>query len=75
MGETLKYENHIPEDMIKIGKTIDDIAAANHQVDTDIHMVSDSIDVMTDTSDSLSDYTAYLKEKAARLKEASAAPR
>lgn len=70
MGEILKHDNHIPEDMIKLGKTIDDIAAAGHQIDTEIHMVSDSIDVMADTSDSLSDYTAYLKEKAAKLKKA-----
>ena len=71
MGSSQKGESQFPEDMIKIGKTIEDIAAANQQVDTDIHMVSDSIDVMADTSDSLSDYTIYLKEKADKLKEAS----
>jgi methyl-accepting chemotaxis protein len=63
--------NHIPDDMIRLGKTIEDIAEANRQVDTDIHMVSDSIDIMADTSDSLSEYTIYLKENADRLKEAS----
>ena len=58
----LMSENHFPDDILKISKTIEDIAAANQQVDTDIHMVSDSIDIMADTSDSLSDYTIYLKE-------------
>ena len=63
MADSLKYEHHIPDDMIRLGKTIEDIVAANQQVDTDIHMVSDSIDIMADTSDSLSEYTIYLKER------------
>ena len=70
MADSQNCGNHIPDDMIRLGKTIEDIAIANQQVDTDIHMVSDSIDIMADTSDSLSDYTVYLKEKAAKLKEA-----
>ena len=58
-----------PDNIIRLGKSIEDIVAANQQVDTDIHMVSDSIDIMADTSDSLSDYTLYIKEKSAKLKD------
>ena len=59
MADSQNCGNHIPGDMVRLGKTIEDIAIANQQVDTDIHMVSDSIDIMADTSDSLSDYTIY----------------
>ena len=53
MADSQNCGNHIPGDMVRLGKTIEDIAIANQQVDTDIHMVSDSIDIMADTSDSL----------------------
>lgn len=69
MSTYLKNETDLPHKMTKIGKVIDDIAAADQQVDTDIHMISDSIDIMADTSDSLSEYTVYLKEKIEKLKE------
>ena len=71
MGSYLKCNKDFPDRMVQIGKTVEDIVAADKQVDTDIHMVSDSIDIMADTSDSLSDYTVYLKEKIAKLKDIS----
>lgn len=70
MESYLKCEKDFPDKMIRISKAMEDIAASNQQVDTDIHMVGDSIDIMADTSDSLSDYTMYLKEKTDRLKDA-----
>lgn len=70
MGSFLKYKNDFPERMGKLSKTMEDVAAAGQQVDTDIHMISDSIDIMADTSDSLSDYTLYIKEKSEQLKQA-----
>ena len=69
MGSYLDQNADFPHKMTKIGKAIDDIAAADQQVDIDIHMISDSIDIMADTSDSLSEYTVYLKEKMEKLKE------
>ena len=68
MTSYLKCDKDFPEKMIQLGKTVEDIAAADQQVDTDIHMVSDSIDIMADTSDSLSDYTRYLEERIEKLK-------
>ena len=68
MGSYLKCDKDFPDKMVRLGKTVEDIAMADQQVDTDIHMVSDSIDIMADTSDSLSDYTGYLKERIAKLK-------
>ena len=62
MGSYLKCDKDFPNKLIQLGKTVEDIAAADQQVDTDIHMVSDSIDIMADTSDSLSEYTIYLRE-------------
>ena len=69
MGSYLKCDKDFPNKLIQLGKTVEDIAAADQQVDTDIHMVSDSIDIMADTSDSLSEYTIYLKDRIAKLKE------
>ena len=69
MGSYLKFDKDFPDKLVRIGKTIEDIVAADQQVDTDIHMVSDSIDIMVDTSDSLSEYTIFLKDRISKLKE------
>lgn len=69
MGSYLKCDKDFPDKMVQLAKTVEDITAADQQVDTDIHMVSDSIDIMADTSDSLSEYTIYLKDKISKLKE------